>query len=826
MSVLLRYILRSIWSRPLRALLIIGTICISGAAMLASVSVSDAMIAVNTQLWRAEYGASDIVITASNGSASRFLDAFKVERYESATAYIVKKVSAVADYEQETVLVHGLTLDTYVQMMALTLSDQAGMPFQGNKVIVSQRFAASQGLAVGDMVDLVIGGRRCSFVIAALAGAQGVFANETLQSAAIVPYEKLQAVLGCLGRADTLYIGLAPRVAIGSLLLRLSTLYPNARVAEAYTTDHIRLQTNRTAVPFLFMSMLLCIMSVYVISVIFQNVVIERMPQMGIFRAMGASKRQTQLVMIMESVLYGLCGAVLSIGLGSLLLRLIMGQLFAQASFSDLVVSFAPWQVGASFVITVGISVAGSILAIRRQHGLSIVGLIKRQAPEAASRRGFRWSRGVLLMGGSLLTLLLVRAQDSLVLYVALIVLLLAGFLIVAEPLFTALAHLVKRMPLPGLWRIVSFAIQKQRAFWVAATIVTLIVATNMVIQAIAYSNSEGLVRHYDRFAYDMELTAGDLTRGKINTLSRVQGVEAVCANRYTGTTDVEGQDIAIYRIHGVDTERFNQFVRYRYTSTHDDPLAALNGGRNILLAQNLAQIYGVQEGDRIVLRIHTAASGIQSVPYTVIGFFDDALTKLGRYALIADAVFADDFKVQAYSALYIRTSDAQGTQEALERMYADQIFQVTTVEQLREAAWAESLAIITAMQWIAALSAVTGVLGMFFIMRLSFQTRRSELAIYGAMGLERSGIARMLLGEMLLVAAMGLGVGTLLGVVIGYLALPRLVHALQIAMEVLPHPAAPALACALGLGVCVSSGLLGIGRLRRMTWLEGLRSE
>jgi ABC-type antimicrobial peptide transport system permease subunit len=137
-----------------------------------------------------------------------------------------------------------------------------------------------------------------------------------------------------------------------------------------------------------------------------------------------------------------------------------------------------------------------------------------------------------------------------------------------------------------------------------------------------------------------------------------------------------------------------------------------------------------------------------------------------------------------------------------------------------------ESRLTISAMEWISRLSAFTGILGMLFIMTLSIKSRSSELSVYYAIGFEKSGISMMLLAEMLLSGMAGTIFGCAMGALISFLALPRLIYSLQIAMSIHFHPAILLRAGLFGIFICLASGMAGSIGFHHTAVMGGLKNE
>ena len=447
MIILLKYIISAIFRKPIRLILILLTISLSGAAILASVSISDTMMKTTTNRWRSEYGYSDIVVTSRLSSPSRYFDQYKLEKYSKYYDYTVKKVSASGSIGDHSFIFHGYTLDSLLKMLELQkLKGLDTSHFAGNMIIISEKYSDENNVIKGDVLTAEIDGRKVQFVVYAVCPVEGLFAYEKNDYSAIVPYEKVQALSGHLGKADTIYIGLKKGVSKTHMILRLAELYKEYKVSETYSADHIRLQTNRSAVPFVFMSVLLCLMAVYVIYIIFQNIVIERMPQMGVLRAMGAGKFNADMVVLLEGFVYGIAAGICSLGTGMLFLFLLARYLLSAEAAGDVIIAVSQGNIALTMFISIGMSIIGGYLSLRKYKSIPIIGLVKQNADNQGDLRVARPIAAVILFIASLVVLLLLQSLNGLVIYVSLIIIIMLSFFIASPFIFSLLALYAKRL--------------------------------------------------------------------------------------------------------------------------------------------------------------------------------------------------------------------------------------------------------------------------------------------------------------------------------------------------------------------------------------------
>ena len=831
MGVLIKYLLQDMIAQYRRTLLILVTLLLSSAALLASLALADTMVALGTSQWRAENGYSDIVVTAPPAADDRFISEFSAAAFASQVEFAVYRVAAGAELESAAgtspVMLLGYNLDEFRQMVPLHFSSQGNLdPFAGNQAVISRKTAAEQGLSVGDILTVRVGGNRHILAVAAIAYAEGPFLSERDAISVLVPYGKLQAWLGVLGQVDSIYLKLRQPQDKGRVIRQLASACPDCRVAESYSEDHIRLQSNRTAVPFIFMSVLLCFMTVYVLYVLFKGIVFSRLPLMGLFRAIGAYRMTTWLVLLTESALYGLAGGLASWLAGYGMLWIIIRILHSGQADQYIPLAIGPLQLLLALAAALATSLLGALACLISEGRASICqqirGLVQTNRP-----RHQTVAAGCGVLAVSLLPVFLWRSEKGLVVYIICVIGMFAGLALLSPALYARLAGWLGRLPSQagGPGRIALLNIRGRRDFAIAATIISIIVATTIVIAAISTSDRQGAAIYAARIKYALELSLGGLDDRMVGLIRQVRPVEAVCANYYSSSVEVAGQSIAIYRVHGVTPEHAG-FIDYAWTSSHADPWQDLAGGRNILLTQTLRVIYQVREGDVLVLKIFGRDGRYRECPYTVIGFFDDWQTKLGRYALISQTNFREDFAADAYDSVYVRAGDADAAAAALAEALSRQQITISQVADEQAAAAEESAKIISAMAFIAGLTIITGLLGILNVTILAFLRRKRELGLYYALGLTAGGILATVLAEMFWAGFLGSAAGALLGLAVVGLALPRLIFALQIALRIYLTAQAFWMAMPLGMLVALAAASLILLFLHRSNPMDGLRQE
>ena len=720
----------------------------------------------------------------------------------------------------------GTELDRLVDLVDLHFqADEQLYPFAGNKVVISFRTATELGLQAGDMIQVVIQDNRHAFIIAAIAYAEGPFAFES-RPVLLLPLEKLQSAMGMTGRVESITIRLSDQSAKGQVIRQLAGDNPGLSVTESYNEDHVRLQANRTQVPFLFIAIILCLMAATVLVILFSDMVLDRLPLMGIFRAIGAEQGETHAVILGESFVFGLIGGLAGWSAGLVLLRWIIQRLSQDTPSQYLGLSVGWPQLAIALTTAVGTSLLSAAICLKAGRTQSISCQIRGLATRREKVKS-QWS-GLLLIVFSLLILVFWQHERGLLLYLACVISLLSGLILLIPAGNSCALNLILRLNknIAGQPAIALYNSRQSRNFVILVTILSLIVTTVIIVHSITTSDQQGQKNLAQRVHYAIELFMPELDRSSISRISQIKGIDAVCPTFYAGTVEVVGQTIALYRIQGISPDFDPTFKDLQLGLERSEMMAELARGRHILLTTTMKQIYKAATGDVLVLKIYARDRTYREVPYTIIGFFDDYQTKLGRYGLIADENFKMDFAADDYDSVLIRAGTPELAAEALLSALGQKPLELHLQQDLQSEIAQEGRQVLAAMQLISALAVLIGLLGLANSAMLIFHRRRREVSLYYALGLTPGMILRLFLAELMLAGLFGTLNGLLSGLVIIRFALPRLIFALQIALRIYIDIRSLWLGPVIGLGIAAIASLFCLLFLRRENPMSGLREE
>jgi putative ABC transport system permease protein len=199
------------------------------------------------------------------------------------------------------------------------LADALGLP---GWVAVTPGYAAEQGWRVGDAVAVTSGSRRVVLRIGALVDFQRL-APLASRRLAVMDLAQAQGLLGAPGRLHQIDVLAAPGVAVSDLSTRLSArLGERARLAspEQRTVEAAGLlaafRLNLTA-----LSLVSLLVGGFLVHAATRASLTRRREELGILRAVGATRGQVVRLVLAEAGLLGLAGTAAGVPLGWLAAR-------------------------------------------------------------------------------------------------------------------------------------------------------------------------------------------------------------------------------------------------------------------------------------------------------------------------------------------------------------------------------------------------------------------------------------------------------------------------------------------------------------------------
>ena len=799
-GLVLRWILR----HRVRSALGVLAVALGVAAYVASVAVAGSVVATAASTTAAFAGGADLVVQADEaGLSASCVAAVRGADGVAAAAPLVSGWVRIGDGSGRRALLVGVDPSAEAAMQRggagardrFEIRDPASFVL-GRAAILSRPLADGARIADGGTITIQGARGAVRLGVAGIVDPPGGTRSPAARTI-VVPSALARSILGRGDRVDRIDVALAPgadaAATSASILARLgAAVPPTTRVTSPGERDPATADLLGVVDVSLRLGALVSLLvGVFLVHHTIAVGVTERTREVGIFRALGATRRQVVAVFCVEALALGLVGSAAGVGLGALLARTSLDAFAATISGAYFASDPAPIEMTVSLAAT-GI-VAGAVVALfaawrpaRRAASVAPNDAIRRGPEEASQPRGAVRGRvaaaiAFAVASGACVTVTFPRAGW----YAAFLLLL--AFLVVAPLILSAgakaLAPLLSRLGgVPGRLAAEELARHPGRAALPAATLaigLALVVETMGNTRSLGDSMSDWIE---ENVAGDLFVSSGRsaltsaghtlLDAGLATDLAEIEGIETVTGVRtlrvpWGGTRVLLlGLDIASYRrmarvtVHG--------------EGGRDAILARLETGSACIVSENFSTLHGVRLGDDVEI---PATDGV--VTLRVAGLFPDYSWPRGTILLDRGVLERrlGDRLVDEFSLRLAPDADAAAVEQRIEaKIGAGRELVLLSAAELRAAAHQllDDFFALSNAQVLAALA--VAFLGVFNSLWIAVVMRRRELGLFRAVGATRGQLVRSIELQAATMGAIGAVLGVVGGLAVQWIALRRVI--------------------------------------------------
>lgn len=757
MAIIIKFIARNIWEKKLRTLLILFSICLSTALLFSSLSISQNIAQVYMKQIRSQIGDSELTIYAGKDSPTRYFRTDRAEIYRENIDYIIGTVTETGVYkvsarEQVPVTLLGYQLDELQRMNPLDIQQQYSLnPFKGSKIIISRVTADKYQLKAGDQLDLKINDHLHRFTITAITAPEGLLTPGAEGFSAVVPREALASMIGQKGRVSQIYIKTSDPALIDHTLNALSKQYNRYNVNKTITENELREYTDVIRMPFMLMLLLVGLISVFVIYTAFKVIILERMPMMGTFRSVGATRKITNQILLTESIIYGVIGGVIGCALG---IGILYAMTYSLANNSwtdtppDVQLTYNFLYLGISFAGAVVLSFFSSLMPIIRVAKVPLRDIILNTYGNREAIKKAKIIPALIILALILLIPALLPSKASGILCVFGIIIGTLALVWLIPPI-TEILVLIYEKIVPymfgneGILAIKN--LRNNREMLNNITLLTIGLASLLLINTISFSVSREVTDAYRDLKFDVWVFHPQADRSLESQIRSVKGVESSLGIYQTNQVEVAGSTEKIGTVYGMDGNRMLDFYDYRLQGDVEQILNKFSSGRSIIPTIFLKEKLNLNLGDMITLKTETGEK-----EYQIVGF-SNTLMNNGNTALIPAKYVKSDWKFKYYSSLWILTvGDPEMVSQSLKDKFIRHNLWSITKSELQQSNDEANNQLFVLLQGFSLVTMVIGIFGVFNNFVVSLLTRKRSLAVFRSIGMSQKQMVKVLLVEAL----------------------------------------------------------------------------
>jgi len=670
--------------------------------------------------------------------------------------------------------------------------------------LISEALAAQDGLSTGSVITILgpFSPDQSRFTVAGILPGGGPLPTSG-DRVVVIPIDTARAVFGLSGvtRVDiVLAPGASPDVVSGQLEERL--------VRQPYTLSapgDIAAALRSSTADFQATTALIAAISLFVGALLIFNTlsmtVVERVREVALLRAAGATRDQVHRFVLLQALVLGLVGSVVGVGLGWLLARWLTGSIGGSAGTvgSFPVGGVDPGAGAIALAVAVGliVTLAAAIEPAWRAGRISPVEAL-RQRPDLSRvlAARLRWLLVVFAVVGVVGLILWPRGGGSpgiagsfLVYGLLLVVTLLSPLVLpalgrVAGLPFAALLRAEERLARGTLIR------ERSRT---ALTVGSLTIGLAMIVAVAAVGQNDRRAAT----AWLADVVPGDEVATAIRPIPLDQGVQdQLAAMGGVGrVTPIARFDVALNgtRIDAAAMSASDLLADGRLTFVTGDratALAQFDLGGLVLLPHAQAERLKVGLGDRLAFA--TADGGTTDL--RVAGVVEHSLPgRTGEAVLIAWPDATERFGVMGADAFAIRFLPGQEDRARVlvEQAATEMALQVAPISAVQGAAGDTLDRVFGLFDALAAIAVIVAGLGIVNTLTMNVLERVREIGVLRALGMTRRQVWRMVIVEAGILGVMGVVLGTLTGVLVAVVMVglaggPAAILAIQLPWQIL----------------------------------------
>ncbi|SHJ55908.1 putative ABC transport system permease protein [Anaerocolumna jejuensis DSM 15929] len=766
MKVFLKYVLKSMTEKKGRFLLLLIAISISTALLVASTGMMDIILDTLAGPQLESYENKEILITSTDKSQPFYSDkGLKLQGIQKDS--IIKELyvngmmpdkTGTDDEAMLNITVIGRE-QKYITGYKLIEGSLSG--FFHNSCIISERTAAKHNLKTGDTLELVIAGKTEQFQITAISAPSGVFYNDKKDSfSVILPYEYLSKDFNATGKYN-LILALSSGKTVqdgidqfnkGNSSFTADKLFDEAAVKEQFAGMESILYV---------MLIIVVVMSSIIIYSSFKLIITERLSAIGTFLSQGATAGKVKFILYMESLLYGICGAILGCLLGVVSLHIITRMISPLKDYGIYgAVTIEPAYLIKGCLFAVILSFLSVIIPVHRISRLQVKDVILNDVRILKTIGWKKFICGSFLLLLSLILFITLKSKlggFSAVVLIASLTGVILAYPKLIDILSRGLYHLLK-----GKSRNLIYAINNLRTSKILLGNITLIIislASIITISSLGSSMIRVVTQAYTQLDFDVELSNISTLRGNekestadymVNKLKSmgISEKDINLINNQQGTigNTASANDISL-NIIGTNIDTYTEYNRYLKLDSKDysNYISDFNKDTNgIILTTALEKKLKNKVGDTIELTCNGIKKSVK-----ISGIVDGRLFNNGYFILIKLDTLKELYGINSANTITFRSDTApreavKTLKPTLRKVGASAI----TRDEMCDNNVENNKMMVKALSIFSYMAIIIAALGIVNNVSISFLQRKGEFAVLSSIGMENAGRTRILFYE------------------------------------------------------------------------------
>ena len=752
MLILFKHIFRNIRENKFRSVLIIISLAISTMVMFLNLTIKDDIAKKYTSVLQGAFQDYDLSVSYNNPNGDKYFSQENLDLSPVKAEQILYSLTSYGVYmkEEESLTVNFGGFDRkMLQDTNLCTLEEKSVDFDSEddaQIIVSKKSAEIYNWKLDDEVTIFTKDGEKKLKITGVAKTAGLFLTESNN---IYIMTTLNFARKCAAVEDSISQVLLDLPEGTDLEAAASQLNDaNTGYITGVLVDKESIESSLTMINQLLIIILSLVIGLnfYIIASITKLIMATRIPVVGTFRSLGATKGMTNFILILENAVFGIIGAVIGIGLG-ILVRNPLSDLFINAGdafdYLNVKLDFKLSYVIIAVCFSVGLQILISISSIVKASRRSIKDNIFNTLSTMAKLSKKKTCLGILLLIVSVI-IYFANMRYSFLLGILALVSAIVGTVFVLPYLTKYIAilfSLIFGKLFGGPASLGMKNISSSKTIRSSITLVTVGLALILMVYGAVNSMYSMFNGYEDSAEYDVEVTGLSEQAQEYLYIEDFKGIDRISFCYYSFIEGKMKDKDAQYIVIGSD--------RYYAGIEGDESLLSNLLEKEILVDEYFALKNDIKIGDALTLESQDFISGTKT--YQVDGFINaSTFTSRRNVFIINETEYKRELgSIPATIEVYAN-SDSNDVKEMLIKEFAGTGITVQTLSEYLSLQKESNQSILNMVTVILGLSVILAIFGLINNQMIGFIQRKREYAVLYSVSMSRAQLRKMIFFEAL----------------------------------------------------------------------------
>lgn len=790
--------LKNVFEKKFRSFMIIISVVLSVALMYTILALSTTITDYYTTNATKTVGETDIFVTADENATTPLIQMDDLQISVKASHdidYTVPFLQGYGYYDvngiANPIQLTGLQEGDFAKVYGNSTFDDAKDSFYGNRIVLGEFSAKKLSLKKGDTLSIVFNNIPTDFLIYDIIKDHNLLSSSDQLQSCIIPLNTMEQLLGVTDKATLIHVAVKQNlnsdIEISKLITSLSKDNPMMMIKQAVNTDDLGQMLRIIQVSLSLMTMSVILISCFIIYSTFKIIIIERMEFIGTLRSLGATKKASRKVLLVESSYYGIIGGIVGIGLGLFMLQFTINQIFNVGEITTIQTRiFYPEYALISFGAAILLVMGSCLFPIIQVSKKSVKGLL---FSEIKNSKHFSIVKSLIGLGMILGAFLLVNTDNkSLQMPFSFL-----GLIVVS----VGAAMMIPTLAII-LSKLLGFVMTKLFGYHVKAattqisndktlmnTIILLSMGLGIILMINNFSSSVAnlVVDVYGKGRADIIMMYHPFEKEFIEKVNATKGVTHTYATQDLFEVKANKGSVDIPILEGIDGKGFADYAWDEFGYIFTDELQnTFRTERTIIISTLTANNNHLKVNDMVNIDFNGT-----EVPYRVLKIVPSIMNN-GTISFIHDSFFAQDNKGNQYMALYVNTNeDPDVVINRIKKQAPLAMLPLESLEEMKQINIKSNESMFSMMKAISLIAMLIGSIGIFNNYIISFISRRKFIASLRSLGVTKYSLMKLFIAEAILSGI----IGSLGGLTVGYIIIEIMKGVLEnmnIASQLITH--------------------------------------